>query len=206
MSTTIEQPRASWQGVEMSAEQFLALPDDGIHRELVRGRVREDRELWEGGKKGSDVTVRNRFHSRIVIRVGQLLGNWMDLQPEPGGEVVGGEAGFLLAGTRESLVGIDVAVVPAELVAATDSEQKLFHGPPLLAAEVLSPNDTHEEIADMVSSYLAAGIVVWVIDPDLRTVTVYRPTGEVKTLSVRQELDGEDYLPGFKESVARLFG
>ncbi len=34
MSTTIEQPRASWQGVEMSAQEFLALPDDGIHREL----------------------------------------------------------------------------------------------------------------------------------------------------------------------------
>jgi hypothetical protein len=62
MSTTIEQARMSWQGVEMSAQQFLALPDDGIHRELVRGRVREDRELWEGGKKGSDVTVSNRSH------------------------------------------------------------------------------------------------------------------------------------------------
>jgi Uma2 family endonuclease len=205
MSTTIEHPRTSWQGVEMSAQEFLALPDDGIHRELVRGRVREDRELWDGGKNGSDVTVRNRFHSRIVIRVGQLLANWMDLQPEPRGEVVGGEAGFLLAGTRESLVGIDVAVVPVELVAATDSEQKLYHGPPLLAVEVLSPNDTHEDTADMVSSYLAAGIVVWLIDPDLQTVTVYRPTGEVKTLSSRQELDGEDYLPGFRESIARVF-
>ena len=205
MSTTIEQPRTSWQGVEMSAQEFLALPDDGIHRELVRGRVREDRELWEGGKRGSGVTVRNRFHSRIVIRVGQMLANWMDLQPEPRGEVVGGEAGFLLMGTRESLVGIDVAVVPAELVASTDPEQKLYHGPPLLAVEVLSPNDTHEEIAEMVSSYLQAGSVVWVIDPDLRTITVYRPTGDVETLSVRQELSGDAYLPGFRVSVGRLF-
>ena len=50
MSTTIEPPRTSWQGIEMSAEEFLALPEDGIHRELVRGRVREDRERCEGGK------------------------------------------------------------------------------------------------------------------------------------------------------------
>src|ERR1700728_3413149 len=111
MSTTIEPPRTSWQGIEMSVQEFLALPDDGIHRELVRGRVREDREPPEGGSRGSELTVRNRFHSRIVIRGGQMLANWMDLQPEPRGEVVGGEAGFLLAGTRESLVGIDVAVM-----------------------------------------------------------------------------------------------
>ena len=77
MSTTIEQTRASWHGIEMSAQEFLALPDDGIHRELVRGRVREDREPPEGGRRGSELTVRNRFHSRIVIRVGQVLANWM---------------------------------------------------------------------------------------------------------------------------------
>ena len=205
MSTTIEQTRTSWQGVEMSAQEFLALPDDGIHRELVRGRVREDREPSEGGRRGSELTVRNRFHSRIVIRVGHVLANWMDLQPEPRGEVVGGEAGFLLAGTRESLVGIDVAVVSAELVASTDAEQKLYHGPPLLAVEVLSPNDTHEDIAEMVSSYLQAGSVVWVIDPDLRTITVYLPSGDVETLSVRRELSGDSYLPGFRVSVDRLF-
>jgi len=205
MSTTIEPPRVSWQGVEMSAKAFLALPGDGVHRELVRGRVREDRDQWEGGKKGSDMTVRNRFHSRIVIRVGQLLGNWMDLQPKPRGEVVGGEAGFLLSGTRESLVGIDVAVVSADLVAATDPEQKLYHGAPVLAVEVLSPNDTHEETVDMVSSYLEVGTVVWVIDPDLRTITVYCPNGDVETLSIRGELSADAYLPGFRVSVARIF-
>jgi Uma2 family endonuclease len=111
----------------------------------------------------------------------------MDLQPEPRGEIVGGEAGFVLMGIRESLVGIDVAVVPADVVALTGPDRNLFHGPPLLAVEVLSPNDTHEDIAEMVSSYLQAGSIVWVIDPDLRTITVYRPTGDVETLSVRQE-------------------
>ena len=49
------------------------------------------------------------------------------------------------------------------------------------------------------------GAVVWVIDPDLRTITVYSPTGDVETLSVRRELSADDYLPGFRVSVARLF-
>jgi Uma2 family endonuclease len=140
-----------------------------------------------------------------VIRAGQLLANWMDLQPQPRGEVVGGEAGFWLLGTRESLVGIDVAVVTADLIATTARDQKLYHGAPLLAVEVLSPSDTHEEIAEMISTYLQAGSVVWIIDPDLRTITVYRPTGDVETLSARGELDGDTYLPGFRISVSRLF-
>jgi hypothetical protein len=44
MSTAVEPQRTSWDGVEMSVEQFLALPDDGIHRELINGRVREERD------------------------------------------------------------------------------------------------------------------------------------------------------------------
>jgi Uma2 family endonuclease len=88
---------------------------------------------------------------------------------------------------------------------SSDPDQKLYHGPPLLAVEVLSPNDTHEDVAEMVSTYLQAGSVVWVIDPDLRTITVYLPTGDVETLSARRELSGDAYLPGFRVSVDRLF-
>ncbi len=47
--------------------------------------------------------------------------------------------------------------------------------------------------------------MVWVIDPDLCTITVYQPTGDVETLSVRQELSGDPNLPGIRVSVARLF-
>jgi Uma2 family endonuclease len=138
----------------MSVEEFLTLPEDGIHRELIKGKVREERDDLTLGERGRRAAVRNRFHSRLVIRSGQLLANWMDLQPEPRGEVVGGEAGFWLKGTKESLVGIDVAVVSAELVAATGPKDRLFHGPPVLAVEVLSPSDTHEDTVEMVTYYL----------------------------------------------------
>ena len=128
MSTAVEAHRRSWHGAEMSVEEFLAIPEDGIHRELIMGKVREERDFIPLEERGRPVTVRNRFHSRIVIRIGQLLADWMDGQPEPRGEVVCGEAGFWLLGTKDSLVGIDVAVVSPELVAATGPEEKLFHG------------------------------------------------------------------------------
>src|SRR5262249_19051636 len=118
MSTTTEASRRlHLQGVRMSVEEFLALFEDGVHRELIRGAVREFRSDVDEPMGGHPVTIRNRVHSRVVIRIGQLLANWMDLQPEPRGEIVGGEVGFRLKGTDDSLVGIDIAVASAEQVA-----------------------------------------------------------------------------------------
>jgi Uma2 family endonuclease len=205
MSTAVDRPRESWHGVEMSVEEFLALPEDGVHRELIKGRVREERDLVPLEQRGQSVTVRNRFHSRIEARICYFLVDWLEKQPAPRGDVVCGEAGFRLRGTEDSLVGIDAALVSAELVAATKPTQKMFDGPPTLAVEILSANDTHEDIVEMVTSYLEVGSVVWVVDPDFETVTVHQPGRGSQTFHTEQELSGEPYLPGFRVSVARLF-
>ena len=88
MSTAIEQARTSWQGVEMSVEEFLTLPDDGTHREL------DPRESCE--ELGHDNEESISQLEIVISDRSKLLANWMDLQPEPRGEVVGGEAGFWL--------------------------------------------------------------------------------------------------------------
>jgi len=178
----------------MTVEEFLALPEDGIHRELIRGQVRE-----------FGMTVRNRFHSRVEANVVQHLKNWLDGRPAPRGEILCGEVGFRLKGTPDSAVGIDVAYASAELVAATGDRQKIFDGPPVLAVEVLSPSDTHEEIVAMIDLYLEAGVIVWEVDPGLRTIRVHRPGHEPEMFNAAQELSGESYLPGFRVAVARLF-
>ncbi len=205
MSTAVERTRASRHGVKMSVEEFLALPEDGVHRELIKGTVREERDILPLDDRGLLVTVGNRFHSRIEARFCYFLVDWLEKQPAPRGDVVCGEAGFRLRGTEDSLVGVDVALASAELVAATKPTQKIFDGPPLLAVEILSPNDTHEDIVEMVSAYLEVGTVVWVVDPDFETVTVHQPDRDSETFRPRQELSGDPYLPGFRVSVARLF-
>src|SRR5262249_48624455 len=202
MSTTIESAapqttepqRTSWQGVMMSVEEFLALPEDGIHRELIHGRVRE-----------LGMTPRNRFHSQIEANVTYHLVEWWRKRPKPRGAIVCGEAGFRLKGTDDSLVGIDVAVASAELIATTDPKQKIYNGPPVVAVEILSPSDTHEDIVEAVSAYLEVGTVVWLVDPDFETVSVHQPGQKPQTFPVGQELDGEPYLPGFRIAVAEFF-
>src|SRR4051794_40968507 len=86
----------------MTAEEFLALPEDGMDRWLLNG------ELYE-----KPVTYRNRFHSRVLIRLAHLLEHWLEQQPEPRGQVLGGEAGVRLSRSPDSIVGIDVVYVSA---------------------------------------------------------------------------------------------
>ncbi len=75
----------------------------------------------------------------------------------------------------------------------------------MLAVEVLSPSDTHGALVEKINAYLEAGVVVWVVDPDFRTVRIHRPFEEPVMLNVSQELSADPYLPGFREPVAKVF-
>jgi len=77
-----------------------------------------------------------------------------------------------------------------------------FHGAPDLAVEVLSPDDRPDRVAAKVAFYLLHGVrLVWLIDPEARTVTVLSPVGLSERLAEVDLLDGGDVLPGFTTSV-----
>jgi Uma2 family endonuclease len=177
----------------MTVEELDALPDDGMERELIRGELRERPR-----------TRRNRRHSRAEIKIGKALDLWLDAHADRGGEVVGGEAGFILRRDPDTNVGIDVAYVSAE-VAARRPEAPDFEGPPVLAVEILSPSDTQEAVDEKVTLDLESGVaVIWVVNPRLRTITVFRPGSPVQVVSSGQELDGEPELAGFRANVDDL--
>lgn len=181
----------------MTTEEFLALPDDGVERWLIRGVVREF---------GNVMTRRNRHHGRLTARVAQLLGNWLDTRPQPRGEIFDGEVGCLLQRDPDLTVGIDVAFVSAEVAANSPEDTELIDGVPILVVEVLSPYDTLEQVHDKIATYLDAEVpLVWVISPRDRTVRVYRPGAEMESFNVTHELSGEPHLPGFRVRVAAIF-
>jgi Uma2 family endonuclease len=186
----------------MTAEEFLALPDDGVERWLIRGQLREARP----GPGGKPMTVRNRDHSAVMSLVAAALVAWWRDRPEPRGLIVSGEAGVRLRQTAESIVGVDVAYVGPEVAARRGPETSLIDGAPVLVVEILSPSDTVEDVNEKTDEYLAAGVrLVWVIDPHDRTVTIYRPGHEPEFANVRQELSADAELPGFRVPVAQLF-
>jgi Uma2 family endonuclease len=174
---------------------LLALPQNGVDRWLIRGQLRE-----------KPMTIRNRWHSRIMARVTYVLEAWLVQQPEPRGSVLCGEAGVRLRRDPDTTVGIDVVYVSAQLAAQQSDETTLIDGVPVLVVEILSPKDTQDEINEKIDTYLEAGVaLVWVINPRHRTVEIFRQGAEPELVNVQQELSGEPHLPGFRVPVAQLF-
>ena len=76
----------------------------------------------------------------------------------------------------------------------------------ILAVEVLSPSDKHEDVTEKVDEYLAVGVAqVWIVDPDFETVTVRCRDREPVLVARSQELSAEPALPGLRVRVAELF-
>jgi Uma2 family endonuclease len=185
--------------IHLTEAEFLALPDDGVDRWLVNG------EVWEFGASEHGMTVRDPMHGRATARIGQILGNWVDVQPTPRGDIVGGEVGFRFQGESATVVALDVAYIDSAF-ASQSPEVVLLEGAPILAVEVLSPQDTMGFISDRVKILLSAGVkIVWVVDTFDQSVRVRRKGVPSQTLDTTQELTAEPELPGFRVSVASLF-
>jgi len=78
--------------------------------------------------------------------------------------------------------------------------------PPDLAVEIHSAGNRPGEVARKRREYFAAGTkLVWEVDPDARTVTVYTDPTTHTVLTATDTLDGGAVLPGFTLPLADLF-
>lgn len=74
---------------------------------------------------------------------------------------------------------------------------------PSLVVEVVSPNERVYELDEKVAEFLSAGTrLIWIVNPELRTVLIRRAEGSPQLLFDPSELSGEDVLPDFKVALA----
>jgi len=168
----------------MTADELLAMPDDGNRYELVRGELVSvsPSAIWPG------------------IVAGNVFGLlWEFLRRHTGIGVCGiSEAGFRLSSDPDTVRAPDVWFVHAERVPPAGIPEGFWPGAPDLAVEVLSPSDRFVDVMRKVQEYLRAGAqLVWVIDPKGRSAAVFRPDGVPLLLGEDDLLDGGDLLPGF---------
>ena len=77
---------------------------------------------------------------------------------------------------------------------------------PDLAVEILSENNTRKEIEQKRREYFAGGAkLVWIFDPEDRTVAVYTDPTTHLLLTSTETLDGGTVLPGFSLPLIELF-
>jgi Uma2 family endonuclease len=78
---------------------------------------------------------------------------------------------------------------------------------PDLAVEILSRSNTPAEMRLKRQDYFTAGVqLVWEVDPEARTVSVYAAPDGPTMLNETDTLDGGSVLPGFALPLRDLFG
>jgi Uma2 family endonuclease len=175
----------------LSAVDLLRLPDDGLRHELVNGELRT-------------MTPSGSEHSVITARLARVVDGHVSSRGL--GLVFGAEAGFRISTHPDTVRAPDLAFVRAERIPESGIPKGYWPGAPDLAAEVVSPGDTSGEVEEKVSAWLDAGtVIVWVLDPDGRTVAVHEAGAGVRILSDTDVLAGGSVLLGFSCPVADLF-
>jgi Uma2 family endonuclease len=115
------------------------------------------------------------------------------------------EVGVILRRYPDHLLGVDAAFVTTAQLPLRESPEGYLVTVPALVVEVRSKNDTQPDIDAKVNDYLAAGaLLVWVADPDARTVTAYRPNQQPATFAAADTLTADPVIPGFAVPVADL--
>jgi Uma2 family endonuclease len=175
----------------MTAEEFLTyVGPPGCKVELVRGEVVTVclpgfRHGWSQGRTYSvlDQYVRTTRLGRAVVETG--------VRTDRGPDTVRGPDVSYWSAERLPLDQIPVGY--PELA-------------PDLCVEVLSPHNRLARIREKMREYFAREVrMVWVVDPEDRTLTVYRSLDEGLLLHENATVQVEDVLPGFRCQVAELF-
>ena len=173
---------------QWTAEDFFHSPLSKNH-ELIEG------ELFEIMSTGF-------VHGVVAQEIGYYILDFA--KKNKLGVVTAAETGFIMG--EKTCRGADSAFISNENLERHGYPQGFFPVAPDIAVEVVSPNNTSEEMMEKVNLYLENGSrMVWIVYPQTRVVTVYRQTNVVSLLRENDTLDGEDILPGFRLSVAELF-
>lgn len=182
----------------MTAEEFceFVLRPENSDRsfELVHG------EVVEMSRPGV-------LHGFVCGNVSRILGNFACQRGK--GYVCVNDTGIIVERNPDTVRGPDVLFFE-NAITADDLEVKFGTTPARLAVEVLSPNDKPGKLNQKIRELIRFGTpLVWVVDPEIRCATVYRPGQgrqiQQTTLEETEEITGEDVLPGFKCGVAEFF-
>jgi len=140
-------------------------------------------------------TIEFRLAADLINFVRQRRAAW----------VLGGELGVYTQRNPDRVRGADIAVV---------SKARLPNGPgkrflevaPELVVEIMSPDDRWQDVRQKIIEYFAIGVDrVWIVEPENRSVLVFRSPTESRQLTENDDLAGEGPLEGFSIRVAHVF-
>ena len=176
----------------VTAEEYHRIPDplDGTRLELLRGEVvAMTRPNWE--------------HGEIQVNIASLIKQF--LRENPIGRVAT-ESGVITERGPDTVRGPVVSFMAKDRMPIGERMNRFADQTPDLCVEVVSPSNTRAMLNEKIAEYFATGArTIWVVDPDERSVTVFREPNQGRVLKQDTTLDGGDVLPGFSCKVSDLF-
>ncbi len=171
----------------ITMDEFLALPEEKPYREYFRG------EVWEK-------PMPNELHGECVFQLSLAIGNYLAESGEGRGA----------SEVRHADRSQDWVYLPDLQVTLSANRTSASRGAvdraPDFAIEVLSPDDRTSRVLAKVGLYLASGTqLLWVIDPELETVTVYRPGESINVHGISDTIDAKPVLRDFTLDLSRFF-
>lgn len=122
------------------------------------------------------------------------------------GKVRCGEVSVILRHDPDRVVGADVVFIANSSLPIRRSPEGYLETIPDLIVEVRSKNDSQAYLLRKAQEYLDAGVkVVWIADPENKTVTAHRKNREAEVFAEDTILRDEAVVPGFQAKVSDLF-
>lgn len=175
----------------LTAEEFARVAHGLGSCELVNGEIVP---MSPGGLRHSKVTGRAYFLLEAHNRQYRL------------GSVLTGEAGILVARHPDTVRGADVAFISYGRLPAHAEDEGFLQQPPELVVEVLGRDASWQAMDAKVAEYHVFGVdLVWVLDPQTRSLRVYPRGGTSTLLRDSETVSGDRYMPGLSIEVRQFF-
>jgi Uma2 family endonuclease len=175
----------------LTADDLMAMPDDGKRYELIRGELIE-------------MPPASHEHGRVAERFGRRIGNFVEDRDL--GHTVATDTGIFIEHAPDTVRAPDHAFISYARMAGPPPSHGYAEVVPDLVVEVVSPNDRQPDIDAKTQMWLNAGVLlVLVAYPETREVYAHHEDGSVIRYGNSDTVVGDPVLPGFTCPVSDIF-
>ncbi len=175
----------------LTADDLMAMPDDGKRYELVRGELIE-------------MPPTSHERGMVAARLGRRMGNF--IEDHDLGHGVAADTGVNVERNPDTVRAPDYGFISYERMAEPPPSRGYADVIPDLVLEVVSPNDRQPDADAKTQMWLEAGVrLVLVAYPETREVYAHHDDGTVIRYGIDDIVRGDPVLPGFACAVADIF-
>ena len=175
----------------LTADDLMAMPDDGKRYELIRGELIE-------------MPPASHEHGWIAERFGRRMGNF--IEDHDLGHGVAADTGVNVERDPDTVRAPDYGFISRERMAEPPPPRGYADVIPDLVLEVVSPNDRQPDVDAKTQMWLDAGVrLVLMAYPETQEVYAHHDDGSVVRYGIGDMVVGDPVLPGFSCAVADIF-